>query len=80
MFHIDPAAAASLRANAAQSAGPARGREALPSVAQWIVDLVPANPVKAASDGAMLPLIVFSLAFGAALSRVEAERRECSSV
>ena len=76
MVHIDPAAAASLRANAAQAAGAAvEGAKTLPGVAQWIVDLVPANPVKAASDGAMLPLILFSLVFGAALSRVAADRR-----
>src|ERR1019366_6667938 len=76
MVHIDPAAAASLRANAAQAAGTAvEGAKTLPGVAQWIVDLVPANPVKAASDGAMLPLILFSLVFGAALSRVAADRR-----
>jgi proton glutamate symport protein len=75
-IHIDPAAAASLRANAAQSGGAAvQGAKTLPGVAQWIVDLVPANPVKAASDGAMLPLIVFSLAFGMALARVAADRR-----
>jgi proton glutamate symport protein len=76
LVHIDPAAAASLRATAAQSAGAAvEGAKTLPGVAQWIVDLVPANPVKAASDGAMLPLIVFSLAFGMALARVAADRR-----
>ncbi len=75
-IHIDPAAAASLRANAAQSGGAAvQGAKTLPGVAQWIVDLVPANPVKAAADGAMLPLIVFSLAFGMALARVAADRR-----
>lgn len=73
---IDPVAAASLRATAAQSAGAAvEGAKALPSVAQWLVDLVPSNPVKAASDGAMLPLILFSFVFGAALSRIETERR-----
>jgi len=76
MVHIDPAAAASLRANAAQAAGAAvEGAKSIPSVGQWVVDLVPANPVKAASDGAMLPLILFSLVFGAALSRVAADRR-----
>ena len=76
MVHVDPAAAASLRANAAQSAGAAiEGAKSLPTVAQWLVDLVPANPVKAAADGAMLPLIVFSLVFGMALSRVAADRR-----
>jgi len=35
------------------------------------VELVPSNPIKAAADGAMLPLIVFALAFGTALTRVE---------
>jgi Na+/H+-dicarboxylate symporter len=76
MVHIDPAASASLRANAAQAAGAAvEGAKSIPSVGQWVVDLVPANPVKAASDGAMLPLILFSLVFGAAFSRVAADRR-----
>ena len=31
------------------------------SPAQWLVSLVPANPFRAAVDGAMLPLIVFAL-------------------
>jgi proton glutamate symport protein len=76
MVHVDPVAAASLRAGAAQSADAAiEGAKSLPSVAQWIVDLVPANPIKAASDGAMLPLIVFSLLFGMALSLVAVDRR-----
>jgi proton glutamate symport protein len=76
MIHIDPNAAASLRANAAQSADAVvEGAKQLPSIAQWIVDLVPVNPVKAAADGAMLPLIVFSLVFGVAATRVRADRR-----
>jgi Na+/H+-dicarboxylate symporter len=44
-------------------------------VAQWFTDLVPANPIRAAADGAMLPLIVFTIAFGVALTRVAPERR-----
>jgi Na+/H+-dicarboxylate symporter len=76
MLPIDPAAAESLRASAEHSAGAVtEGAKQLPSITSWIVELVPVNPVKAASDGAMLPLIVFSLAFGAALSRVAADRR-----
>jgi Na+/H+-dicarboxylate symporter len=31
---------------------------------------VPANPIKAAADGAMLPMIVFAVVFGVALSRL----------
>jgi proton glutamate symport protein len=67
-------ATAGLRASASASAmGPAT--TALPGAAQWLVDLVPANPIKAAADGAMLPLIVFTLAFGLALNSLRAERR-----
>ncbi|MFN7980918.1 MAG: cation:dicarboxylase symporter family transporter [Vicinamibacterales bacterium] len=37
---------------------------------------MPSNVVKAAADGAMLPLIVFSVCFGLALSEIEPSRRE----
>jgi len=68
---IDPAATAALRASAT-SAAPATA--SIPSVGQWLVDLVPANPFKSASDGAILPLIVFALAAGIALARIAPER------
>ncbi len=76
-LQIDPAVAASLREAAARStqeAGASLG--AAPSVARWITDLFPANVFKAASDGAMLPLILFSLLTGLALTRVGDEPRE----
>ena len=72
MLAIDPAAAAALRDHAAASGGAIlESAKAIPTVAQFVVDLVPTNPVKAAADGAMLPLIVFALAFGGALARVQ---------
>ncbi len=76
LFPLDPAAVESLRASAA-SAGEsaAEGAKSIPTAAQWLVGLVPANPVKAAADGAMLPLIIFSVVFAAALMRVATERR-----
>ncbi|MDA1081198.1 MAG: dicarboxylate/amino acid:cation symporter [Gemmatimonadetes bacterium] len=49
---------------------------AMPSLAQRIVDIVPVNPIKAAADGTLLPVVVFSVALGLALSRVAAEKRE----
>ena len=59
-----------------QSAGTATmPPPAAPGVAQWFIDLVPANPIRAAADGAMLPLIVFTIAFGVALTKVSAEHR-----
>lgn len=49
---------------------------ASPGLAQWVRDLVPQNVVKAAADGAMLPVIIFAVLFGLALARVPAERRD----
>jgi Na+/H+-dicarboxylate symporter len=74
---VDPAAANAISPGAAgELAGAAReGAQRLPTFGQWLIDLVPANPIRAAADGAMLPLIVFSLLFGVALLRLEAERR-----
>jgi Na+/H+-dicarboxylate symporter len=69
---IDPAATAALRASATSVAPGAA--PALPTIGQWVVDLVPANPFKAASDGAILPLIVFALASGIALGRIAPDR------
>jgi proton glutamate symport protein len=71
-LNIDPSVAESLRASA--TAGNAVQATA-PPLAQWFTDLVPANPVKAAADGAMLPLIIFTLGFGVALTKVAGERR-----
>jgi Na+/H+-dicarboxylate symporter len=36
---------------------------------------VPTNPVRAAADGAMLPLIVFTVLFAAAVTRLAAAPR-----
>ena len=72
---IDATSAASLR-GASSAAGTTA---ALPSFTSWLVGLVPANPVKAAVDGAMLPLIIFAVAFAAALARIEPERRAAAT-
>jgi len=45
-------------------------------IAQRLVELVPPNPFRAATDGTMLPLIVFAVTFGAALSRIPTDLRE----
>lgn len=76
---IDSSAIATLRAQTSGAHAANTGVDAMrraPGLAQWIVDLVPANPVRAAADGAMLPLIVFAIAFGLALLSVQTEYRE----
>jgi len=77
MISLDESATEALRASAASSTTMATEQAAkVPTIAQWLVDLVPINPIKAAADGTMLPLIIFTLAFGIALTRVSPTSRE----
>lgn len=64
---VDPASAAALRERAAGGGGEV---PPLPGFAAWLTSLVPVNPVAAAADGAMLPLITFTVAFALAASRL----------
>jgi proton glutamate symport protein len=72
-FPLEASAVEALRATAQDiSAG---GAAQVPTLTQWIIGLVPVNPIKAAADGAMLPLILFSVLFAAALTRIAPDRR-----
>jgi len=48
----------------------------VPSLADWLAGAIPTNALMAAAQNAMLPLVVFSLFFGFALTRLAPERRE----
>jgi len=77
LIPLDPDAVASLRASGASATSAAAASvDRIPTFAEWLTDLVPVNPVKAAADGAMLPLIVFSVVFGLALSQLTGETRD----
>jgi proton glutamate symport protein len=67
---FDPDAARALRA---ASTAP---HDALPSLRDWLVALMPSNLVAAMSTGAMLPIIVVTLMFAVAATRLPAENRE----
>ena len=41
----------------------------------WFATIIPSNAIAAAAQSAMLPLVVFALFFGFALTRIEATRR-----
>lgn len=66
-------AAAALRASAA---GGAAQIPETPPLADWLRAFIPANPVKAAAEGAMASLVVFALIFGLAVARLDDRRRE----
>lgn len=65
---------------AAQFQAEAAGRVALmekaPSVTDVLVNAVPRNPVRAAADFDLLPLIVFTLIFGAAVTQLSQGRKQ----
>ena len=73
MLPIDAATTAALQTTDAATIATNAAR--MPTIGQTLIDIVPSNPIRAAADGAMLPLVVFSIALGAAATRIPAEER-----
>lgn len=63
---LDPAATARLRESAKIDVPPS---DAL-SVRTFILSLIPLNPIKAAADGTLLPVVLFTLLYSFALGRI----------
>lgn len=77
LLHIEPATTAGLHnVAAATAAATSEGLRQLPSFGQWFTDIVPTNPIKAAADGAMLPLVVFSILFAVAIAQTGLETKK----
>jgi proton glutamate symport protein len=76
-MRLSPAAADTLRSSATASASETASRVGqLPGVGAWITSLVPTNAMKSAADGALLPLIIFTLLFALAARRIDAPLRQ----
>ena len=73
---VDAATVAALRAHTDTSAA---ATVQLPTLRGFVVGLVPTNPVRAAADGEMLPLILFTLLFALAVTQLPPERRSIVS-
>jgi Na+/H+-dicarboxylate symporter len=69
---IDPTTSAALRASAPSTVV----QTSAPTAAQWILGLVPTNPIRAAADGTIVPLLVFSVVFGLAAARIPRTLRD----
>jgi len=65
LLHIWPVQQGALQGTTAGAAA------ALPAAGEWYHGIIPANPIKAAAETAMVPLVVFALFLGFALARVE---------
>ena len=70
---IDPATVAFLKSRA-EGATLETAKNA-PSLVQRLVNLIPVNPIKAAAEGDILPLIIFAVLFGSAIRRLASEKR-----
>ncbi|MFN0119814.1 MAG: dicarboxylate/amino acid:cation symporter, partial [Blastocatellia bacterium] len=74
LYNPDPATLAQLRASAAGLPKPEAAAAA--GLSEWIVALVPANPLRAATSEALLQVIVFTVLFALAITRLADEQRE----
>ena len=72
---VSPEKQAVLQAAAADPAAIQSAAATIPTGLQFIVQLVPANPFKAAADGNLLPVIVFVTIFAIATATLPIERR-----
>jgi Na+/H+-dicarboxylate symporter len=70
LFPHNPELGAVLAGHAAQAPS-----GAVPGWSHWFEDIVPSNALMAAAQSAMLPLVVFALFLGFALTRLQASRR-----
>jgi Na+/H+-dicarboxylate symporter len=67
---------AALPPGAAEAAGQiASGVSQVPTAGEWIANLLPTNPFRAAAEGAMVPLIIFMVLFALAIAKTPPESR-----
>lgn len=67
LWPVSETAAAALRAGAQ---APAAGIATAPDFVAWVKSLAPSNPIKAAAEDAILPVVVFAVFTGFALTRL----------
>ncbi len=72
LWPVDPDAARAFIAGSARTDADAITP---PTIAQWLQSLAPANPVRAAAEDQITPLVVFSCFFGFAATRLPPELR-----
>ncbi|MFZ2029281.1 MAG: dicarboxylate/amino acid:cation symporter [Vitreimonas sp.] len=73
LWPVDPASAANFIAGAGANAPHIT---APPSFADWLQGLAPSNPITAAAEDKVLPLVVFAIFFGFAATKLSVSMRE----
>lgn len=72
LFPLDPDAALALR----QAMGAVEPAAAPPPFSEFLKAVVPTNPFQAAASDALLPLIIFTIAFAFAITRLEPTKKQ----
>ncbi|MEA3390558.1 dicarboxylate/amino acid:cation symporter [Sphingobium sp. CCH11-B1] len=73
MLHLWPVPASAM--GALTGAGPVSEVPDVRPSAEWLLGFIPVNPIKAASEGQVVAVVLFALVFGFAVTRIAAERR-----
>ena len=74
---LTPEVVERLRATASSSASSTTTAvQGMPGMAQRIIEMIPANPIRAAADGAMLPLVIFTLVLALGIARLAPPLRD----
>ncbi len=73
---LPPHGALELPAGALEAANEMSAEGQAPTFSAWLVSLLPANPIAAAANGAMMPLILFTLLLALAIARSPEASRE----
>lgn len=76
-FALDPSTVEAFRESAAGAPELERsGTEGPVGPGEWLGHLIPENPIRAAADNELLPLIVFTVLFALAVTQITEDRRE----
>lgn len=73
---VDPQTIATLQSTTTVPASAMQAAERVPSFTQWLMNLIPTNPLQAAVEGNILSLLVFTALFGVAVTRIAPEPRQ----
>jgi proton glutamate symport protein len=71
---IDPGAMNAVP-DGAPAASAAEAASPMSTIGDWLMELIPVNPVASAADGALLPLMIFTIAFAVALTQIPSDSR-----
>lgn len=72
---LSPNSAHTLPAGAAEATRQVTDAGAVTSVAAWLQSLLPTNPIAAAANGAMMPLVLFTMLFAIAVAQLPLPQR-----